>query len=59
MAEELRAAIALLEIPQKHNITVRIGTATLELDEGWGNWMKRCDNNLYRAKNSGRNQVVA
>ncbi|MEA1888923.1 MAG: GGDEF domain-containing protein [Pseudomonadota bacterium] len=59
MAEELRTAIASLATPLGNSITVSIGVATLKLDEGWDNWMKRCDDNLYRAKNAGRNQVIA
>ena len=59
MAEELRIAIASLTIPLENSITVSIGVATLQPDEGWDNWMKRCDDNLYRAKNAGRNQVMA
>ena len=59
MAEELRTAIASLEIPHNSSITVSIGVATLKLDEDWDDWMKRCDDNLYRAKNAGRNQGIA
>ncbi|MCK5359617.1 MAG: GGDEF domain-containing protein [Gammaproteobacteria bacterium] len=59
MAEELRVAIASLTVPLENDLTVSIGVATLELEEGWDNWMKRCDDNLYRAKNAGRNQVMA
>ena len=59
MAEELRIAISSLAIPLENSITVSLGVATLKLDEGWDNWMKRCDDNLYRAKNAGRNQVMA
>ena len=59
MAEELRVAISSLAVPLENSITVSLGVATLKLDEGWDNWMKRCDDNLYRAKNAGRNQVMA
>ena len=59
MAEELRIEISSLAIPLENSITVSIGVATLQLDEGLDNWMKRCDDNLYRAKNAGRNQVIA
>jgi len=27
--------------------------------KGWKQWMKTCDKNLYKAKNGGRNRVVA
>ena len=59
MAEELRLAISSIAALSESSITVSIGVATLNLDESWDNWMKRCDENLYRAKNAGRNQVIA
>lgn len=57
-AEELRGTIAALPILADHPVTVSIGAAMLLPDEDWDSWMKRCDDNLYRAKLNGRNQVI-
>lgn len=59
LAEELRGSIESLDILPDHPITVSIGIATLKIDEGWDEWMQRCDENLYRAKLNGRNMVVS
>jgi diguanylate cyclase len=58
VAEELRATIASLALFPGHPTTVSIGVATLERGEDAMAWMKRSDENLYRAKSGGRNQVV-
>lgn len=57
VAEDLRCRIALSELLPERSVTVSVGLATLELDEDWTMWMKRSDNNLYRAKTGGRNRV--
>ena len=59
IAEELRGAVAALQILPEHPVTVSIGAATLQSGESWTEWMKRSDENLYRAKLDGRNRVVA
>jgi len=58
-AEELRCAIESLAIPSQQPITVSIGIANLRTSEDWKGWMKRADENLYRAKSEGRNRVIA
>lgn len=58
-AEEMRAEIEALPMVADHPITVSIGVASLAADDDWKSWMKRGDQNLYRAKEGGRNQVVA
>jgi diguanylate cyclase (GGDEF)-like protein len=58
IAEELRSAVASLMLLPDHPITVSIGVATLMPGEDWTAWMKRSDENLYRAKYEGRNRVV-
>ena len=58
VAEELRSKIASLTPFPDHPITVSIGVAALEPDEDSTAWMKRSDENLYRAKSQGRNRVV-
>lgn len=57
MAEELRSRIAALELLPERSVTVSVGLATLQTGEDWTTWMKRSDNNLYRAKMGGRNRV--
>ena len=59
IAEEVRAAIASLSLLPDQHITVSIGIATYQPGETWTEWMKRSDENLYRAKQGGRNRVVA
>lgn len=59
VAEELRREIAALDLIPDHPISASIGVATLRADENWTEWMKRSDENLYRAKMNGRNRVVA
>ncbi len=59
VAEELRSLIESLTLLPDHPVTVSIGVVTLQLEEGWTEWVKRSDENLYLAKSGGRNQVVA
>jgi diguanylate cyclase (GGDEF)-like protein len=59
VAEELRAAIAAHAFLPDRTVTVSIGLATLQPGEQRKQWIKRSDENLYRAKAGGRNQVVA
>ncbi len=59
VAEDLRAAIAAHAFLPNHSVTVSIGLATLLPGEDRQTWMKRSDENLYRAKAGGRNRVVA
>jgi len=59
VAEELRGAVASLSLLPDRTITVSIGVATLRHGEDWAAWMRRSDENLYRAKTSGRDQVAA
>jgi diguanylate cyclase (GGDEF)-like protein len=40
-------------------LTVSIGISGFVSGLSWEEWMKRCDENLYQAKKSGRNQVVS
>ena len=59
VAEEIRTRVASLQTLPGYTITVSIGIATLQSGEDWRGWMKRSDTNLYHAKESGRNRVVA
>ncbi len=58
LAEELRDAIANLAILPHYPVTVSIGVAALEAGEDWQTWMKRSDQQLYDAKQKGRNRVA-
>ena len=58
-AEELRLKIASLPLIPEHPVTVSVGAATFIATEDWKQWMKRSDENLYRAKRKGRNCVVS
>ncbi|MEO1298032.1 MAG: diguanylate cyclase [Cyanobacteria bacterium J06636_16] len=58
VADELRQKLESLKILPGWTVTVSVGVATLQSSETWQAWMKRSDDNLYRAKSSGRNRVV-
>jgi diguanylate cyclase (GGDEF)-like protein len=58
VAEELRAAVEARPLVPGRAVTVSIGAAAFAGDDDWEEWVKRCDENLYRAKARGRNVVV-
>lgn len=58
VAEELRSAVESLPLLPDRAVTVSVGVAPLRRDENWMEWMKRADENLYRAKSEGRNRVA-
>jgi len=58
-AEMLRGNFASQHLIHERPLTVSIGLATLQTGENWENWMKRCDEKLYQAKQDGRNLVVS
>lgn len=59
VAECIRQAVAALTLPGLPALTVSIGVARHRADENVDNLFKRVDDALYRAKNSGRNRVLA
>ena len=59
MAEKIRKDVENLSLIPGRTVTVSIGVAGLGSAKGWKQWMKTCDKNLYKAKHSGRNRVVA
>lgn len=59
VAEQLREAIASINLPDLPTCTVSIGVARHLADESLDDLFKRVDEALYRAKNSGRNKVLA
>ena len=58
-AEDVRRATEALEAIPGHAVTVSIGIAGLRPGENRESWMKRADENLYRAKSDGRNRIAA
>lgn len=56
VARDLINAIGSSRFIPGRAVTVSIGIAQLVADEGCGGWLKRADENLYKAKTSGRNQ---
>lgn len=59
IAETIRAAVARITIPGLPRFTVSIGVARHEQSESIDELFKRVDDALYRAKNDGRNKVLA
>jgi diguanylate cyclase len=57
LAENLRKYIAEIEILEKQVITISLGVAEYQSDETDDEWLKRADDNMYEAKNLGRNRV--
>ncbi len=58
LAEELRASIAAAPLLAGRAVTVSIGVAELREEDDRESWIKRADDALYAAKNSGRNRVA-
>ncbi|MDQ3287576.1 MAG: diguanylate cyclase [Pseudomonadota bacterium] len=56
--EHLRAAVAQNLAGPSGPITCSIGAAILKDGESWPEWLGRADAAMYRAKRSGRNQVM-
>lgn len=59
VAEGLRSAIAAQPFLPNRPVTASFGVATLQTGENYETWIKRSDENLYRAKLGGRNRVMA
>nr|WP_318381597.1 sensor domain-containing diguanylate cyclase [uncultured Enterobacter sp.] len=59
VAESVRAAVASIEMPGLPSFTVSIGVARKQPEEDMDELFKRVDDALYRAKNNGRNKVLA
>jgi diguanylate cyclase (GGDEF)-like protein len=60
LAERLRAGVSALVVPGPHgpiSVTTSIGVAELTADDDLDSLLVRADQALYRAKESGRNQV--
>lgn len=59
VAETIRSAVAHITISGMPRFTVSIGVARYDPDESIDELFKRVDDALYRAKNDGRNKVLA
>ena len=59
LAEDIRAAIAEVPFGTMGSITASFGVAEVRDGEDLTTWVGRADQALYRAKRSGRNEVVA
>lgn len=59
LAEALRAEIGAGNFLADRKVTASLGVAELRTGEEWSAWMKRCDENMYRAKAEGRNRAAA
>ncbi|MEM1081741.1 MAG: GGDEF domain-containing protein, partial [Pseudomonadota bacterium] len=57
LAESLRRSMTELAVADGRQLTVSIGLAELNGTERWDDWIKRADDQLYRAKTAGRNRV--
>lgn len=58
VAESIRESVALMQIEGVRQITCSIGISTLAQSDDVDQLVKRADNALYEAKESGRNRVV-
>ena len=58
VAEKVRKEFEQLPLIPNHTVTLSIGISILEPEMDWKQWMKLGDENLYQAKDNGRNQVV-
>ncbi|MCJ8311976.1 MAG: diguanylate cyclase [Saccharospirillaceae bacterium] len=57
LAEEVRYEFKVISEINDYPVSISIGVACLKPDEDANSWMIRSDQNLYRAKFMGRNQV--
>ena len=57
IAEEVRSLVANSDANEHGAITISCGICEHAEDESLDSWIHRCDLALYKAKNSGRNQV--
>lgn len=58
VAEKLRIAVASTDFALEAPLHISLGIADLRSNETAGEWIKRADQALYKAKNRGRNQIA-
>lgn len=59
LAEDVRALVEAAKLVETRPVTVSIGIAELHASETTDSWLKRADNALYAAKNTGRNRTMS
>ena len=59
LAEKLRHDVEEHRFLPDRKVTVSVGVSEIAAEEDATQWLRRCDQNLYQAKRSGRNQVIA
>lgn len=59
IAEKLRGEIEQLTLIPEYSVTISAGVSGHQQNMGWKEWIKLSDDNLYRAKSNGRNQVFS
>ena len=59
LAERIRQCVEDTEFPHREKITISLGVAELNSDDNLSTVFNRADEALYKAKDSGRNKVVA
>lgn len=59
LAERIRQHIEAYEFDHLQHITISLGLSFLEKDDTRESLVKRADDALYQAKQSGRNRVIA
>lgn len=57
IAEDIRQHIEEAELIEDQKVTTSIGAAQYLADESGDKWLKRADDNMYEAKNLGRNRI--
>lgn len=58
LAQEIHRTFGNSELNKQHNITLSMAVAQMEADETVNDWLGRLDSALYKAKRSGRNQII-
>jgi diguanylate cyclase (GGDEF)-like protein len=58
VAEKLRKEVGQIELLPDRQVTISAGVCGLQQGMDVTTWMKSCDEKLYRAKESGRNQII-
>lgn len=65
IAEKIRSSLALHPLKRKNSkesigtVTISIGVSGFKMNDSTESLIERADKALYRAKNNGRNQVMA
>ncbi len=58
LASQIHESFNASELHEQHGITLSMAVAQKESDESIREWLSRLDSALYKAKKSGRNQIV-